>query len=115
MPAKIFSASIFGFECRLVEGEVDILNGPASMTIVGLGDASVQESKERIRSAIKNSGMEYPRRKKTINLAPADLKKHGPMFDLPIALGLLLESNQIPDGCLKETLVIGELSLNGNV
>lgn len=113
MPAKIFSASIFGFECRLVEVEVDILNGPASMTIVGLGDASVQESKERIRSAIKNSGLEYPRRKKTINLAPADLRKHGPMYDLPIALGLLIKSGQIPKDCLADTFVVGELALSG--
>ncbi len=115
MPAKIFAASIFGFDCRLVEVEVDILNGPASITIVGLGDASVQESKERIRSAIKNSGFEYPRRKKTINLAPADLRKHGPMFDLPIALGLLLQSGQIPQNCLEKTVVVGEVSLSGGL
>lgn len=115
MPVKIFSASVFGFDCRLIEVEVDILNGPASIAIVGLGDTSVQESKERIRSAIKNSGFEYPRRKKIINLAPADLHKHGPLFDLPIALGLLLHSNQIPPECLKNTAVIGELSLDGNL
>lgn len=115
MPCKIFSASIFGFECQTVEVETDILNGPASMTIVGLGDASVQESKERIRSAIKNSGIEYPRRKKTINLAPADLHKHGPIFDLPIALGLILQSGQIPAHCLDNTLAVGELSLSGKL
>lgn len=115
MPVRIYSASIFGFDCRLTEVEVDIQNGPASITIVGLGDASVQESKERIRSAIKNSGLDYPRRKKTINLAPADLRKHGPMFDLPIALGLLLKSEQIPGGSLEKTAAIGELSLNGQL
>lgn len=115
MPAKIASASIFGFDCRLVEVEVDILNGQASITIVGLGDTSVQEAKERIRSAIKNSGAEYPRRKKIINLAPADLKKHGPVFDLPIALGLLMQSEQIPINSLDKTLVVGELSLNGQL
>lgn len=115
MPAKIFSASIFGFECRFVEVEVDILNGTASFTIVGLGDTSVQESKERIRSAIKNSGAEYPRRKKIINLAPADLKKHGPAFDLPIALGLLIQSQQLAQNCLNKTIVLGELSLDGKV
>lgn len=115
MPSKIFSASLQGFACRTVEVEVDILNGPASFTIVGLGDAAVQESKERIRSAIKNSGVEYPRRKKTVNLAPADIKKHGPMFDLPIALGLLMQSGQIPPGCVDKTLAVGELSLNGDV
>lgn len=115
MPVKTYSASVFGFDCRLVEVEVDILNGPASITIVGLGDASVQESKERIRSAIKNSGLDYPRRKKTINLAPADLRKHGPMYDLPIALGLLLQSEQLPADSLNQTAAVGELSLNGQV
>lgn len=113
MPAKIFSVSIFGIECRTIEVEVDILNGTSSMSIVGLGDASVQESKERIRSAIKNSGAEYPRRKKTINLAPAELKKHGPVFDLPMALGLLQQSEQIPVAALEKTIAVGELSLNG--
>lgn len=115
MPSKVFSASVFGFDCKIVEIETDILNGPASITIVGLGDTSVQESKERIRSAIKNSEFEYPRRKKTINMAPADLPKHGPMFDLPIALGLLQQSKQIPDNCLDSTIVIGELALNGEL
>src|SRR3989344_2898456 len=115
MPSKIFSASIFGFESKLVEVEVDILNGPSSINIVGLGDASVQESKERIRCAIKNSGADYPRRKKTINLAPGDLPKHGPMFDLPIALGLLAQSGQIPEECLESTIAVGELSLYGEV
>lgn len=115
MPAKIFSASMFGFDCRIVEVETDILNGPASIVIVGLGDASVQESKERIRSAIKNSGLDYPRRKKTVNLAPADLRKHGPMFDLPIALGLLMQSEQIPGDSLNNTVAVGELSLSGHL
>ncbi|MEK9133213.1 MAG: YifB family Mg chelatase-like AAA ATPase [Patescibacteria group bacterium] len=115
MPSKAFSASIFGYDSKTVEVEVDILNGPASIIIVGLGDATVQESKERIRSAIKNSGLEYPRRKKTINLAPANLQKHGPMFDLPIALGLLLQSEQIPQNCLAKTLIIGELALSGEL
>lgn len=115
MPSKVFSASVFGFDCKTVEVEADILNGPSSMTIVGLGDAAVQESKERIRSAIKNSGAEYPRRKKTINLAPADIPKHGPMFDLPIALGLLHQSKQIPPDCLNSAIAIGELALNGDL
>lgn len=113
MPSRIMSAAVFGFDCKLVEVEADISNGIPSITIVGLGDASVQESKERIRSAIKNSGLEYPRRKKTINLAPADIKKHGPMFDVPIALGLLMQSEQIPRECLNGAIAIGELSLSG--
>lgn len=115
MPAKIFSASLLGFDAHLVEVEVDILNGMASITIVGLGDTAIQEAKERIRSAIKNSGAEYPRRKKTINLAPADLRKHGPMFDLAIALGLLIKSGQIPQNSINDTLVVGELALSGHL
>ena len=115
MPNTVISASIFGFDAKTVHIEVDILNGQPGMTIVGLGDTSVQESKERIRSAIKNSGAEYPRRKKTINLAPADLKKHGPVFDLPIALGLLVESGQISSASLEKTIVFGELSLAGDI
>lgn len=106
---------MFGFDSQTIEVEADIQNGPASITIVGLGDASVQESKERIRCAIKNSGFDYPRRKKTINLAPADLRKHGPMFDLPITLGLLMESRQIPANCMDNALAVGELSLNGHL
>ncbi|MBI4994568.1 YifB family Mg chelatase-like AAA ATPase [Candidatus Peregrinibacteria bacterium] len=115
MPSKVFSVSVFGFDCKTVEVETDILNGPASIAIVGLGDTAVQESKERIRSAVKNSGAEYPRRKKVVNLAPADLPKHGPMFDLPIALGLLQQSKQIPDNCLNSTIAVGELSLDGEL
>ena len=102
----------FGFECKTVEVETDILNGPSSMTIVGLGDAAVQESKERIRSAIKTAAPNIRAEKKTINLAPADIPKHGPMFDLPIALGLLQQSKQIPLNCLNETIALGELALN---
>ena len=115
MPSTVFSASVFGYECRIVEVEVDILNGTSSFSIVGLGDASVQEAKERIRSALKNSGGVYPQRKKIINLAPADLRKHGPLFDLPIALGLLVTSGQLSAETLAKTLVVGELSLDGMV
>lgn len=115
MPARIFAASVNGFEAKIVEVEVDVLNGTSSMTIVGLGDTAVQESKERIRSSIKNSGYEYPRRRKTINLAPADVRKHGPLFDLAIALGLLVKSEQLPEVGLDETMVIGELSLSGEL
>ncbi len=78
MPSRVFAATPVGFECATIEVEVDILNGPASIAVVGLADIAVQESKERIRSAIKNSGLEYPRRKKTVNLAPADI------FAIPI-------------------------------
>lgn len=106
---------MFGFECKTIHIEVDISAGLPGMSIVGLGDTSVQESKERIRSAIKNSGAEYPRKRKTVNLAPADLRKYGPSFDLPIALGLLHQSKQLPENALANTAVIGELALSGEV
>lgn len=115
MPAKIFSVSLAGLNCELVEVEADISRGLSSFTIVGLGDTSVQESKERVRSAIKNSGLNFPIQKKTINLAPAELKKQGSNFDLPIAISILSASMQIPYQVFKEAVVIGELSLNGDL
>ncbi len=116
MSVKIFSCLPFGLEGRLVEVEVDILRGMPAFDIVGLADTAVQEAKERVRSAIKNSGFDYPQQKKVINLAPADLKKHGPHFDLPIAAGLLLaevESGRRPD--LDQVIFAGELALDGSL
>jgi len=115
MATKIFSCFTQGLEGHLVEVEADIIKGLSAFTIVGLGDCAVQESKERIRSAIKNSNAEYPRQKKIINLAPAHLKKHGPQFDLPIAVGLLVASGQIDLESIKDTLIVGELALDGGV
>lgn len=119
MLAKILSGANIGLDATLVTCEVDIvLSGLPSFTIVGLADRAVEESKERVRSAIRNSGSEFPPRKLTINLAPADLPKEGPQYDLPIALGLLVASGQVPlvnpgKINLNETLVVGELSLDG--
>ena len=121
MLAKILSGANVGLDSVLVTCEVDIaLSGLPSFTIVGLADRAVEESKERVRSAIRNSGAEFLSKKITINLAPADLPKMGPSYDLPIALGLLAASGQIPlvnPGLLNlnETLVVGELSLDGNL
>ncbi len=115
MAVKVYSCLNFGLEGRLIEVEADIINGLSAFSIVGLGDNAVQESKERIRSAIKNSGAEYPQRKKVINLAPADLRKRGPQFDLPIAISLLAASGQVDGGRLNRTLIIGELALDGTV
>ena len=115
MPSKIFSVSIAGLNCELIEVEADISRGLSSFTVVGLGDTSVQEAKERVRSAIKNSECNFPIQKKTINLAPAELKKQGSTFDLPMAVSLLAASNQIPFQIFKDAVVIGELSLNGEV
>lgn len=115
MPAKIHSIALIGLNCELIDVEADVSRGLSSFKVVGLGDTSVQESKERVRSAIKNSGCIYPIQKKTINLAPAELRKQGSTFDLPIAAALLAASNQIPYQIFKDTVVVGELSLNGDV
>ena len=117
MPVKIFSASVMGIDAKLIEVEVDSNPGLFSLNIVGLPDKSVKESKERIAGAIKNSGLTPPsgkHKKITINLAPADVKKEGPSYDLPIALGCLLESKQTkfdPD----KRLIMGEISLDGSL
>lgn len=95
--------------------EVDILQGLPSFDIVGLPDASVRESRERVRSAMKNSGLDFPVRKVVVNLAPADTKKEGPAFDLPIAIGILSSTEQISMESVKDYSFIGELSLDGNI
>lgn len=115
MPSKIYSISMIGLNCELIEVEADISGGLPSFTIVGLGDASVQEAKERVRSAIKNSDCNFPIQRKTINLAPAELKKQGSLFDLPIAVSILIASKQIPREVFDESVIVGELALNGNL
>ncbi len=115
MLAKINSCAVVGLEGEIVEVEVDIGNmGLPPFTVVGLGDTAVQEARERVRAAIKNSGLTFPLQKKTVNLAPADLRKEGPSYDLPIALGLLIASGQVPPP-RNGTVFIGELSLDGRV
>jgi magnesium chelatase family protein len=115
MLARIFSCAVVGLEGVIVEVEVDFGQGLPKMTIVGLPDAAVQESRERVYSAIKNANLSYPRRPLTVNLAPATVRKEGPAYDLPIALGVLVVTEQISPESLAETLVIGELSLDGTV
>ena len=115
MLAKIQSCAVIGLEGALVEVEVDLSNGLAAFTIVGLPDAAVNESRERVRSAIKNSGCLFPFKRITVNLAPADLRKEGPAYDLPIAIGILLASEQIAStDRIGECLFLGELSLDGS-
>jgi len=115
MLAKIYSGSIHGLEAVPITVEVDIASqGLPSFTIVGLPDKAVEESKERVRAALKNVGADFPARRITVNLAPADLPKEGPSFDLPIALGILLSSGQLNTD-LSKTIVFGELSLDGSV
>jgi magnesium chelatase family protein len=115
MLSCVFSCAVLGLDAVIVEVEVDTRNGLPKVIIVGLPDAAVQESRERVQSAIRNSGLTYPRKKVIVNLAPASVRKEGPAYDLPIALGVLAATDQIPPGCLKDCLVIGELSLDGSV
>jgi magnesium chelatase family protein len=116
MLAKVQSCAVIGLEGALVEVEIDISNSLAAFTIVGLPDAAVNESKERVRSAIKNSGCLFPFKRITVNLAPADLRKEGPAYDLPIAIGILSASGQInPEMQGADYLFLGELSLDGSV
>lgn len=112
MVSNVTSSTVIGLDGVLIEVETDILNGLPSFTIVGLPDKAVEESKERVRSAIKNSGAEFPAKKITVNLAPGDLPKEGPTFDLPIAISILLSSGQLAFDS-NDALFIGELSLNG--
>lgn len=112
--AKINSASVIGLDALPIEVEVDILNGLPSLTIVGLPDKAIDEAKERVRSAIKNADLNFPVKKLTINLAPADLKKEGPAYDLPIAIGILTADEQIPK-VIDKSLFVGELALDGSL
>jgi len=117
MSTKIFSAAISGLEAEIIEVETDVSYGLRSFNIVGLPDKSIEESKERVGAAIKNSGLKSPfsqPQKVLVNLAPADLKKEGSLYDLPIALGYLTASGQINFNSQKR-IFIGELSLNGKL
>jgi len=117
MHAKIFSATPIGVNARLVEVEVDLSFGLVNFFIVGLPDTAIKESSKRIRTALKNSGVRLPSKCITVNLAPADLKKEGTLFDLPIAIGILLAAQhlQLEKDFLHETLFLGELSLDGSI
>jgi magnesium chelatase family protein len=114
--AKVNSCALMGLEGILVEVEVYVARGMPGVTLVGLPSTAVKESRERVWAAIRNSGLTFPgQRRLTINLAPADLRKEGPAYDLPIALGLLAASGQIPPDVANGSLVVGELSLDGSV
>ncbi len=115
MLAKIKTCSIYGLQVTETEVEVDIANGLPAMNIVGLADIALKESKERVRAAMNNSGFEFPLKRITINLSPASTKKEGTHFDLPIALGLLAASGQVELGDYSRTIVLGELSLDGEI
>ena len=114
MLAKVNSGAIVGLDGAVVEVEVDISPGLPSLTIVGLPDTAVQEARERVRAAIRNSGGTFPLKRIVVNLAPADLKKAGPSYDLPIAVGILLSSEQV-SADVSQTMFLGELSLDGSL
>jgi magnesium chelatase family protein len=112
--SKVYSAALVGLSAEVVEIEADISPGLPHTIIVGLPDAAVQEARERVRSAIRNSNASYPRTRVAINLAPADLPKNGSHYDLPIALAILLHSRQI-EFSSREIIVVGELALDGSI
>jgi magnesium chelatase family protein len=115
MLAKVHAAAIVGLEGAIVEVEVDTSRGLPSFIIVGLPDTAVQESRERVQAAVKNAGLDFPRQRVTVNLAPAALRKEGPAYDLPIALGVLAASGQTLIESLEGALAVGELSLDGSL
>lgn len=115
MLAHIKSSAVNGIDAYTVDVEVDIAPALPGFTIVGLPDTAVQESKERVRAAIKNCGLEFPSRRITINLAPADVRKEGPSFDLPIAIGILAATGQVDTDFIQDAVVVGELSLDGAI
>ncbi len=114
MLAKVLTCAIVGLEGAIVEVEVDISPGLPAFNIVGLPDAAVQEARERVRAAIRNSGYEFPMRRITVNLAPADLKKEGPAYDFPMAVGILYSLGQLSVES-SSSLFLGELSLDGSL
>src|SRR5207302_977949 len=115
MLAKIYSAAVYGVDAYEVEIEVNGAGGDPNIIIVGLPDAAVKESRDRVTTAIANSGYYWPRGRTTINLAPADIKKEGPSFDLPIALGMVAAAEEFEDPILEKYSFLGELALSGAV
>lgn len=113
--AKIYTRGLLGLHAPLIEVEVHVSAGLPSLTIVGLAEAAVRESKDRVRSAIINSGFQFPTKRLTINLAPADLPKDGSRLDLPIALGILIATGQLPENVTDDFEFIGELALDGHL
>ncbi|HNR05252.1 MAG TPA: magnesium chelatase domain-containing protein, partial [Bacillota bacterium] len=112
---KTNTCALYGIEGHVIEVETDLSNGLPGFDIVGLPDAAVRESRERVRAAIKNSGFLFPQKRITVNLAPADIRKEGSVFDLAIASGILRASMYITNEALEGFAFLGELSLNGSV
>ena len=115
MVSKVLSATPYGFQGQLIEIEADLAKGLPGVQIVGLGNKAIDEAKDRVRSAIKNSSLDFPKGKITINLAPAELPKDGAQFDLPIALSILCLGKLLPQASLSDALFAGELALDGSI
>lgn len=115
MLAKVLSSALLGIDAILIDVEVDITQGLPQLATVGLPDGAVKESKDRVKAALKNSGFDFPSRKITVNLAPADVKKEGASFDLPMSIGILAATGVIRVDLLQRYLLLGELSLDGGV
>ena len=115
MVCKVTTSTVIGLNSYKVEVEIDLVNSLPSISIVGLPDTSISEAKERVRSAIKNSSFNFPQKKVVINLAPADIRKEGTNFDLPIAVGILIEEGVIEQEKTEKTAFLGELSLDGTL
>src|SRR3990170_493457 len=115
MLARVFSAAVMGIDAALVSVEVDVTSGLPAFNMVGLPDSTIRESRDRVRSAIRNAGYTFPMERITVSLAPADLRKEGAAFDLPIALGILAATGLVKGDALQRFLLIGELSLDGEV
>ena len=115
MLARLRTATVIGIEASLVDVEVDVSFGLPSFTMVGLPGVAIRESRDRVRAAIRNSGFEFPRHRITVNLAPADLRKRGTLFDLPIAVGILAADGHAAGRYHDDLLLLGELSLDGSV
>lgn len=115
MVCKVLTSTVIGLDAYKIEVEVDLVNSLPSVSIVGLPDTAVSEARERVRSAIKNSSFSFPQKKVVVNLAPADIKKEGTNFDLPIAIGILIEEGVISEEKTKDIAFIGELSLDGSL
>ena len=115
MISKVLSSAVLGVDAYIVDVEVDLAFGVPQFSTVGLPEGAVKESKERVRAAIKNCGYDFPARRITVNLAPADVRKEGSAFDLPISLGILSATGLIEQGLLRSYVILGELSLDGRI
>lgn len=113
MLSRVYSCAVVGLEGVIVEVEVDYTNGLPAVIIVGLPDAAVQESRERVQTAVKNAGLNFPRHRIVVNLSPAAIRKEGPAYDLPIALGVVILAGYLPQESIEGAMFVGELSLDG--